>query len=40
MGIRREIEADGDYFRAEVIEKKNITNKWGPINGNSLKGLP
>ena len=37
--IRKEIEADGDYFR-KVIENKNIIEKWGPINGNSLKVCP
>ena len=37
--IRKEIEADGDYFR-KVIENTNIIKKWGPINGNSLKVCP
>ena len=37
--IRKEIEADGDYFR-KVIENINIIEKWGPINGNSLKVCP
>ena len=37
--VRKEIEADGDYFR-KVIDNKNIIEKWGPINGNSLKVCP
>ena len=37
--IRKEIEADGDYFR-KVIENTDIIEKWGPINGNSLKVCP
>ncbi len=37
--LAKEIEADGDYFR-KVIENTDIIEKWGPINGNSLKVCP